>query len=53
MTKFPFVSGLRTAHGFEILGREVTARLYRIIPDQLFFLDNRAGFGGRQELDLT
>jgi uncharacterized protein len=53
VTKFPFVSGLRTTHGFEILGREVTARLYRIIPAQLFFLDNRAGFGGRQELDLT
>jgi hypothetical protein len=53
LAKFPFVSGLRTADGFEIMGRAVTARLYRITPDHLFFLDNRAGFGGRQELDLT
>ncbi|MGZ4618869.1 MAG: pyridoxamine 5'-phosphate oxidase family protein [Frankiaceae bacterium] len=53
LAKFPFVSGLRTADGFEIMGRPVIARLYRITPDRLFFLDNRAGFGGRQELDLT
>ncbi len=53
LAKFPFVSALRTADGFEIMGRAVTARLYRITPDRLFFLDNRAGFGGRRELDLA
>jgi hypothetical protein len=52
LAKFPFVAGLQTAHGFEILGRPVAARLYKIITERLFFLDNRSGFGGRQELDL-
>jgi hypothetical protein len=28
-------------------------RWYRIVPRRLFFVDNTAGFGRREEIDIT
>lgn len=50
LAKFPFVQQFRVGDGLAILGRAVSARLYRVVPSRLLYLDNRRGFGHRQEL---
>jgi uncharacterized protein len=53
--KFPFVKQFFSAGGFrELLSAKVTGiRLYRIVPQQVYFIDNSRGFGHREMLDLT
>ncbi len=53
LAKFPFVRQFRVGDALEILGRAVCARFYRIVPSRVLYLDNRKGFGHREELPLT
>ena len=52
LAKFPFVRQFRVGDALEIMGRAVRSRFYRIIPSRVLYLDNRKGFGHREELAL-
>jgi hypothetical protein len=52
LAKFPFVRQFLVGDALEIMGRAIRARFYRIAPSRLFYLDNRKGFGHRDELKL-
>ena len=53
--KFPFVKQFFRAGGLrDMLSAKVTGiRLYRIVPRQIYFIDNSKGFGHREMLDLA
>lgn len=53
--KFPFVRQFFRSGGFrDMLSAKVTGvRLYRIVPQQVYFIDNSKGFGHRDMLDLS
>jgi uncharacterized protein YhbP (UPF0306 family) len=53
--KFPFVKDFfRPGSVREMLSTKVTGiRLYRIVPSQVYYIDNSKGFGHRELLDLT
>ena len=53
--KFPFVKEFfRPGSVREMLSTKVTGiRLYRIVPSQVYYIDNSKGFGHRELLDLT
>ena len=53
--KFPFVKQFFRAGGVrEMLSAKVTGiRLYRIVPSQVYYIDNSKGFGHREMLDLA
>jgi len=53
LAKFPFVRQFRVGDALEIMGRAVRARFYRLVPSRVFYLDNRKGFGHREELTLS
>lgn len=50
LAKFPFVQQFRAGDAFEIMGRAVRVRFYRIVPSRVLYLDNRKGFGWREEI---
>lgn len=52
LTKFPFVRQFRVGDGLEIMGRTVRTRFYRLVPARVLYLDNRRGFGYREELAI-
>ncbi len=52
LAKFPFVRPFRSGDALEIMGRAVRARFFRIVPSRLLYLDNRKGFGHREELEV-
>jgi uncharacterized protein len=52
LAKFPFVRQFQVGDALEIMGRAVRARLYRVVPSRLHFLDNSKGFSHRDELTL-
>ena len=49
--KFPIVGKLAQAPAF-IVKAMAKVRWYRIVPSRLYFIDNSAGFGHRDEIDL-
>ena len=53
--KFPFVKQFfREGRLRDMLSTKVTGiRLYRIVPSQVYFIDNSKGFGHRELLDLA
>lgn len=52
--KFPFVKEMLTPQGlFRVRGRTLTARFYRLSPMRILLLDNRRGFGHREELSVS
>ncbi len=53
LTKFPFVREFRMGDALEIMGRAVRARFYRVVPSRILYLDNRKGFGWREEVSLV
>jgi len=50
-TKFPIVGKLEQAPA-SIINAFAKVRWYRLIPERLYFIDNSAGFGHRDEIDL-
>lgn len=54
LRKFPYVQGFLRGEGtFEIAGKALQARLYRLVPERLYLTDNRAHFGRREEFVLA
>ena len=53
--KFPFVKEFFRAGSLrEMLSTKVTGiRLYRIVPSQVYYIDNSKGFGHREMLDMV
>lgn len=53
--KFPFVKQFFRAGSLRaMLSTKVTGiRLYRIVPSQIYYIDNSKGFGHREMLDLA
>ncbi|MBI3934486.1 MAG: pyridoxamine 5'-phosphate oxidase family protein [Acidobacteria bacterium] len=53
--KFPFVKDFFSAGSLrDMLSAKVTGiRLYRIVPSQVYYIDNSKGFGHREMLDLV
>ena len=49
--KFPVVGKLEQAPA-SIIKALAKVRWYRLIPERLYFIDNSAGFGHRDEIDL-
>ncbi len=49
--KFPLVGKIAQAPD-AIVRALAKVRWYRLVPDRLFFIDNSAGFGHRDEIDL-
>ena len=49
--KFPIVGKLAQAPA-SIVKALAKVRWYKLIPDRLYFIDNSAGFGHRDEIDL-
>lgn len=50
--KFPVVGKLAQAPA-AIVKAIAKVRWYRLVPQRLFFIDNSAGFGRREEIDLV
>jgi len=54
VAKFPFVRDLLTPEGlFRIGGKMIDARFYKLTPSRCVLLDNRQGFGHREELVVS
>lgn len=52
--KFPFVRGLLTPEGFfRVGGKMIEARFYKLVPSRCVLLDNRKGFGHREEFVVS
>lgn len=50
LSRFPFVRELATPEGlFRVAGRVMSAKVFRLLPSRLLLLDNRKGFGYREE----
>jgi uncharacterized protein YhbP (UPF0306 family) len=49
--KFPIVGTLALAPAF-IVKALANVRWYKVMPERLYFIDNSAGFGHRDEIDL-
>jgi hypothetical protein len=49
--KFPIVGNLEQAPAL-IVEALAKVRWYKLVPDRLYFIDNSAGFGHRDEIDL-
>ncbi len=49
-TKFPIVRALPDAPA-ALVAALAKVRWYRLVPDRLYFIDNSAGFGHRDEID--
>lgn len=50
-TKFPIVGNIGQAPA-AIAAALAKVRWYRLVPERLYFIDNSAGFGHRDEIDL-
>lgn len=50
--KFPIVGQLERAPA-SIVNALANVRWYKLVPDRLYFIDNSAGFGHRDEIDLS
>ena len=51
VAKFPFAAAL-LAHGSEIADKAAGTRFFAFSAQRLYLIDNRAGFGNRQEVEL-
>ena len=54
VAKFPFVRDLLTPEGlFRVGGKMIDVRFYTLVPSRCVLIDNRKGFGHREELVVS